>query len=191
MYGSKSRCAGFGVEAVGGEALGVNVGQDLIHARVADAQQVQVGGVALVGVQHGDGVEGRAVVVGGLDDLRPVVAVDGRVEVAAGRAVVGPVRDGRHVARDGVQRHLRLVVVAEVAAPGVDLLLAGRVPGHLAAEGVAQGAPVRLARLHIGFQLIGLVVPALAAQVVDETGEDAADHQAELGQVSPDPTRTS
>ena len=48
---------------------------------------------------------------------------------------------------------LRLVVHAEVARPGVDLFLAGRVPGHLAAEGIGFFCQPSARSAHGGFQL--------------------------------------
>src|SRR6185437_4276210 len=94
-----------------------------------------------------------------------------------------PVGDGWVVAEDGVKRGLRLLRVVEILHPGVDLLLAGGVPGHFAAEGILFRAPVLGALAHGGFHGVGLGGHAFALEVVEDVDEDVAFHLAELGVV--------
>src|SRR5579875_2493144 len=116
---------------------------------------MQIAGVFAVGGEQGHGIDAGAVVVELAFEALDLAAED-EVPVAAGAAVVAPAGEGGVVAKDGVQRGLRLVVVAEVFRPGVDLFLAGGVPRHLAAEGILLGIPVLGAFAHGGFELGGL-----------------------------------
>src|SRR5215469_13211564 len=80
-------------------------------------------------------------------------AVD-EIPVAPGASVVSPMRYGWHVAENCVQRDPSLVAIAEILCPGIDFFLTGRVPRHLASEGICLLLPAIGALAHFGFELI-------------------------------------
>src|SRR5581483_4925937 len=131
---------GKGVEGGGGEAFPVYVGQRAHKATVADAQEIEVIRVPTVFGEDGYRVQARAVVVKLPLDAGQLAAVE-EIPVTAGVPVIAPVRHGRHVAEDRIERDLRFLFVAEIPAPRIDLFLAGRVPRHLAAERILFPVP--------------------------------------------------
>src|SRR6476661_8679660 len=86
-------------------------------------------------------------------------AVD-EVPVSTRVAVIAPMRHSRHIADDGIERHFGLVIVTKVFAPGIDLFLPGRVPGHLAPERIGFAFPAIGALFHDCLYVAGFLSPA-------------------------------
>src|SRR5258708_14218886 len=94
-------------------------------------------------------------------------------------------RQGGHVSQDRIERDTRLVLVAEVLAPRVDLFLARRIPGHIAPERKLLAPPAIRPLLHERLDLGRFRRPPLPLQVIQQRTEDVALHQPELD--VPDP----
>src|SRR5512147_1885283 len=105
-----------------------------------------------------------------------VLGCENEIPVAASAAVVSPVWHCGVVAQYRVECHIGFVAITEIFAPGIDFLLAGGVPGHLAAEGISLLFPAMGARFHLRFQVIGLSLHAFALEVGQNLEEDVAFH---------------
>src|SRR6266700_4551262 len=73
-----------------------------------------------------------------------------KIPIAAGTSVIAPMRDGRRVTQNRIERDLGLLLVAKIFRPCINLFLAGRVPRHFAAEGVFFILPALGALSHAG-----------------------------------------
>src|SRR5215471_21067504 len=83
-------------------------------------------------------------------------------------AVVAPVRNRRHEAKDRIQGDLRLVVVAEIFGDAIYLFLARGIPGHLTSKRHGAAAPIFGVILQLRFQRACLFKPILASEVLEQ-----------------------
>ena len=168
------------VECRRGEALLVDIGDAAHHPAISDAEQMEIGGIAPEGIEQRHRIERRSIMVDLPLDARIFAAVE-KIPIAPRIAVIAPARDRRIVSEDHLTRGIRLRLPAEMAHPGVDFRLPGRIPRHFRAEGIFERAPVIGARLHQPLHFGRLVGQPLALQVGEDVDEHIALHQPELG----------
>src|SRR5579862_4645941 len=116
--------------------------------------------LAVFGEQR-DRVESRSVMMQ-LPLKPPVLAGKDEIPITTSASVVSPVRDGGIVAEDCVESNVRLVVVAEIFRPRVDLFLSSRVPGHFASIGIGLGFPAIGTLAHLRLEVSSLAAHLLA-----------------------------
>src|SRR5262245_41045450 len=97
---------------------------------------------------------------------------------AAGAAVVAPMRNRRHVAKDRIQSDLSLVVVTEIFGDAIYLFLACGIPRHFTPKRHGTAAPVFGASLQLSFHRGCLLSPILAFEILEQEQEDCAVHEA-------------
>src|SRR5439155_12898923 len=143
------------VESRGQEALFINVCEGAQRAAVSDSQKIKIFGMLPIFREKRNSVQTRTVMVQLTFNL-PKLAREYKIPVPACAAVVSPMRNCRIVAKDGVQRHVRLLFKAKVFHPGVDLFLPGRVPRHLSPTAIRFLFPSIGAHAHSCFPVIPL-----------------------------------
>src|SRR5487761_1348749 len=94
------------------------------------------------------------------------------IPVAAGAAVVAPVRYGGIVAENRMQCHIGLAFVTEIFHPRINFFLACRVPGHFAAEWISLFFPAGGARAHLCFQAVRFGVHTLTSEIFEDFDKD-------------------
>src|SRR6266704_983039 len=156
----------------------IDVGERSHRTAIADAQEVEVGGVLAVFGKHGYGIEARTVMMK-LPLYPSVLGGKNKIPIAARTSVVAPVRDGGVVTENRIESHIGLVLIAEIFHPRINFFLAGGVPGHFAAEWVGFGLPTAGASAHLAFEILSLRGHAFALEVGENLNEDAALHLAE------------
>src|SRR5215469_1745816 len=82
---------------------------------------------------------------------------ENEIPITAGASVVPPMRNGRIVTQNGVQRDVSLILVAEIFRPRIDLFLPSRVPRHFTSERIRLLLPAVRTLVHLVFECRGLL----------------------------------
>ncbi|MNS82486.1 hypothetical protein D3C72_1162320 [compost metagenome] len=136
------------------KAVGCDIGQGPHHTCMSDTEQVEVVRMVAISCKDRNGIEGRTIMVQLPLDTGELAAID-KIPITTCTAIVTPVRHGRHVSNDGIERHLSFFVEAEKARPEVYLFLTCRIPWHLTPEWIIEGFPMLCSLAHGGFKLVG------------------------------------